>query len=39
VVCKGNRNRSACECSVEESDSRWDALRGIREELAKKKEN
>ena len=39
VVCKGNRNRSACECAVEESDSRWDALRGIREQLAKKKEN
>lgn len=38
-VCKGNRNREACACAVEESDSRWDALRGIREQLAKKKDN
>ena len=37
-VCGTNRNRGQCECSGAESDHRWDALRGIREQLAKKKE-
>jgi uncharacterized protein len=37
-TCGANRNRGACECAVEESDHRWDALRGIREQLARKKE-
>ncbi len=36
--CGANRNRGECECPAEESDYRWDALRGIREQLAKKKE-
>jgi uncharacterized metal-binding protein YceD (DUF177 family) len=37
-TCGANRNRAECECAAEESDHRWDALRGIREQLAKKKE-
>lgn len=37
-LCGTNRNRGPCECAAEESDPRWDALRGIREQLAKKKE-
>lgn len=36
--CGTNRNREVCECGAEESDHRWDALRGIREQLARKKE-
>lgn len=36
--CGVNRNRETCECGAEESDHRWDALRGIREQLARKKE-
>ncbi|HVR42395.1 MAG TPA: DUF177 domain-containing protein [Thermoanaerobaculia bacterium] len=36
--CGTNRNRGACECAGEESDPRWDALRGIREQLSKKKD-
>lgn len=37
-TCGANRNRAECQCAAEESDHRWDALRGIREQLAKKKE-
>jgi uncharacterized protein len=37
-TCGANRNRAGCDCAPEESDHRWDALRGIREQLAKKKE-
>lgn len=37
-TCGANRNRGECECATKESDPRWDALRGIREQLAKKKE-
>ena len=36
--CGTNMNRKPCDCRAEESDPRWDALRGIREDLAKKKE-
>lgn len=36
--CGTNRNRGACECAAQESDPRWDALLGIREQLARKKD-
>jgi uncharacterized protein len=28
-VCGANRNRETCECTVEKTDSRWDALRDL----------
>lgn len=37
-ACGANRNRAGCQCAAEESDHRWDALRGIREQLARKKD-
>lgn len=36
--CGANLNRGACECRENIVDDRWDALKGIREELSKKKE-
>ncbi|MGH9457555.1 MAG: YceD family protein [Thermoanaerobaculia bacterium] len=36
--CGTNLNRETCACGAEESDHRWDALRGIRDQLVKKKE-
>lgn len=37
-TCGANRNRGACACSETETDERWGALRGLREQLAKKNE-
>lgn len=37
--CGANRNRESCQCEVAVGDERWGALKGIREELAKKKES
>ncbi len=28
-VCGANRNETACECKIEQTDSRWDALRDL----------
>lgn len=36
--CGANLNRGACDCRENLVDDRWDALKGIREELAKKKD-
>ena len=35
--CGANRTREACSCEASIVDERWDALKGIREELTKKK--
>jgi uncharacterized protein len=35
-VCGKNRSREACECENSVVDERWDALRGLREQLKKK---
>ena len=35
--CGANRSREACSCEASIVDERWDALKGIREELSKKK--
>jgi len=39
ATCGANRNREACKCEAPVSDERWGALKGIREELAKKRES
>jgi uncharacterized protein len=36
--CGANRSRQRCNCEVSIVDDRWNALQGIREELAKKKD-
>ncbi|HVS33400.1 MAG TPA: DUF177 domain-containing protein [Thermoanaerobaculia bacterium] len=36
-VCGANRTRESCECEASMVDDRWGALKGIREELNKKK--
>ena len=38
-TCGANRNRESCRCEEPEADERWGALKGIREELAKKRES
>jgi uncharacterized protein len=38
-TCGANRNREACKCELAATDDRWGALKGIREELAKKRES
>lgn len=35
-VCGANRSREGCECETSVVDERWDALRGLREQLKKK---
>ena len=35
--CGANRSRESCSCEASIVDERWDALKGIREELSKKK--
>ena len=35
--CGANRSREACKCEALVVDERWDALKGIRDELQKKK--
>ena len=35
--CGANRSREACSCEASIVDERWDALKGIRDELTKKK--
>lgn len=35
-VCGKNRSREACECETSMADDRWDALRGLRDQLKKK---
>ena len=35
--CGANRSREACSCEASIVDERWDALKGIRDELSKKK--
>ena len=35
--CGANRSRESCSCEASIVDERWDALKGIREELTKKK--
>lgn len=37
-VCGKNRSREACSCGQAEADPRWEALKGIREQLNKKKD-
>jgi DUF177 domain-containing protein len=37
--CGANRSRQQCDCEVSVTDDRWDALSGIRQKLASKKEN
>ena len=37
--CGTNRNRESCNCEAAVADDRWGALKGIREELAKKRES
>lgn len=36
-TCGANRSREKCTCETSIVDDRWDALKGIREELSKKK--
>jgi uncharacterized protein len=36
--CGANRSRQRCDCETSIVDDRWNALRGIREELSKKKD-
>ena len=36
--CGANRSRERCNCEESVTDERWGALRGIREELSKKKD-
>jgi uncharacterized metal-binding protein YceD (DUF177 family) len=38
-TCGANRNRESCECEETPGDERWGALKGIREELAKKRQS
>jgi uncharacterized protein len=38
VQCGGNKNRSECSCQENLVDERWDALKGLRDQLSKKKE-
>ena len=35
--CGANRSRESCSCEASIVDARWDALKGIRDELTKKK--
>lgn len=35
-VCGANRSREACQCEMSIVDDRWDALRGLRDQLKKK---
>ncbi|HUP44366.1 MAG TPA: DUF177 domain-containing protein [Thermoanaerobaculia bacterium] len=35
-VCGANRAREECQCEMSVTDARWDALRGLREQLKKK---
>lgn len=35
-VCGANRSRESCECVASIVDDRWDALRGLRDQLKKK---
>ncbi|HJQ40529.1 MAG TPA: DUF177 domain-containing protein [Thermoanaerobaculia bacterium] len=35
--CGANRSRESCSCEASIVDERWDALKGIRDELSKKK--
>lgn len=35
-VCGVNRSRESCECETSIHDERWDALRGLRDQLKKK---
>jgi uncharacterized protein len=35
-VCGTNRSREACDCQMSVADERWDALRGLRDQLKKK---
>ena len=37
--CGSNLNRGECDCQDNLVDARWDALRGLRDELSKKKES
>jgi uncharacterized protein len=37
-VCGVNRSRESCNCETSLVDDRWGALRGLRDELAKKKD-
>ncbi|HEX7155361.1 MAG TPA: DUF177 domain-containing protein [Thermoanaerobaculia bacterium] len=37
-TCGANRSREECKCADSIVDDRWDALKGIREQLAKKKD-
>jgi len=37
--CGANRNREECSCAVAAGDDRWGALRGLRDELARKQES
>jgi uncharacterized protein len=37
--CGANRNREECSCTAAAGDDRWGALRGLRDELAKKNES
>jgi uncharacterized protein len=34
-ICGGDRNAAPCDCAVEETDPRWDALREIAERLGR----
>ncbi len=36
--CGANRTREQCDCDLSVTDDRWDALRGIRHDLARKKD-
>jgi uncharacterized protein len=36
--CGANRSRESCSCAASIVDDRWDALKGIRDELTKKKD-
>ena len=36
-TCGANRSREACSCEISITDDRWGALKGIRDELEKKK--
>jgi uncharacterized protein len=38
LKCGANRSRESCDCEVTLKDERWDALKGIREQLTRKKD-
>ena len=38
LKCGANKSRESCDCEVTVGDERWDALKGIREQLTKKKD-